>query len=220
MGIYRTTKHVIKITFKICTSHLWQNGSNRLWSTRTNRAWSVCVCVCVCVCACVCGCVCVYMHVYVRACRQELYYIHSCRGKVGWERESINGNIDTLNTKNRWEFWEILRHTDFRCITILLEVLSPSLRHTHLHTHTWDVVYERQQPTVLISLSTYSFSWNFGSSGSFMVLCFSSLRHRQAETWYMSNTVTSGWRKSTCFIELNAERWMKLKTCYLSSSTC
>lgn len=37
---------------------------------------------------------CVYMHVYVQVCRWELYYIHSCRGKVGWEREHF-GHITT-----------------------------------------------------------------------------------------------------------------------------
>lgn len=32
---------------------------------------------------------CADMHVYVQAWRQELYYIHSRRGKVGRERERI-----------------------------------------------------------------------------------------------------------------------------------
>lgn len=53
----QTTKlqgHKIKITFKICTSHLWK----KKWIERavelvTNIA--VCVCVCVCVHACVCA---------------------------------------------------------------------------------------------------------------------------------------------------------------------
>lgn len=76
--------------------------------------------------------------------------------KVGWQREHFGRN-----------FISTPRHT---------RSFSPQTQtHTHTHAHGKDGVYERQQPAVLISLSTYSFSWNFGSSGSFMVLCFSSL---------------------------------------------
>ena len=113
------------------------------------------VCACVCVCVCVCTCMCMCEHVD----RSYITFTVAEERWVGRERASMA--ISTLQILKKCREFRDNSHTDFRFRTILIEgncSLSPSLRHTHLHTHTRDVVYERQQPTVLISLSTYSFS--------------------------------------------------------------
>lgn len=100
--------------------------------------------------------------------------------------------------------------------TRYLEIHALSLLKTHNHTHK-DVVYERQQPAVLISLSTYSFSWNFGSSGSFMVLCFSSLRQAVHTGGYEKSATKSKksarWRCSIRFAFRFTELHNNIVTC-------
>lgn len=98
----------------------------------------------------ICGCVCTCEDMWNDV-KEGIFYIHSCRER--WAgRESQTLFLGQL------QFSLSLRHN------------IPARARTHERPS-----YERQQPATLISLSTYSFSSNFGTSGSFMVLCFSSL---------------------------------------------